>query len=122
VSVGAPGQERQITNVKAGTAPTDAVNVQQLNDHIGSVRNDIDHYRRDASGGIASAVAIANLPQASLAGESMVAIAGGTYSGQSAVAFGVSTATRNGRWVVKASGSTNTRGTVAVGAGAGYRW
>ncbi|RQV05628.1 adhesin [Burkholderia cenocepacia] len=122
VSVGAPGQERQITNVKAGTAPTDAVNVQQLNDHIGSVRSDMDHYRRDASGGIASAVAIANLPQASLAGESMVAIAGGTYSGQSAVAFGLSTATRNGRWVVKASGSTNTRGTVAVGAGAGYRW
>ncbi|WP_071335161.1 YadA family autotransporter adhesin [Burkholderia contaminans] len=122
VSVGAPGQERQITNVKAGTAPTDAVNVQQLHDQIGSVRNDIDHYRRDASGGIASAVAIANLPQASLAGESMVSIAGGTYSGQSAVAFGLSTATRNGRWVVKASGSTNTRGTVAVGAGAGYRW
>ncbi|NTZ09454.1 YadA family autotransporter adhesin [Burkholderia metallica] len=122
VSVGAPGQERQITNVAAGTAPTDAVNVQQLNDHIGSVRSDMDHYRRDASGGIASAVAIANLPQASLAGESMVAVAGGTYSGQSAVAFGVSTATRNGRWVVKASGSTNTRGTVAVGAGAGYRW
>ncbi|RBL67094.1 adhesin, partial [Pseudomonas sp. MWU13-2625] len=48
VSVGAPGQERQITNVKAGTAPTDAVNVQQLNDKIGSVRSDIDHYRRDA--------------------------------------------------------------------------
>lgn len=122
VSVGSPGHERQITNVKAGTAPTDAVNVQQLNDKIGSVRADIDHYRRDASGGIASAVAIANLPQASLAGESMVSIAGGTYSGQSAVAFGLSTATRNGRWVVKASGSTNTRGTVAVGAGAGYRW
>lgn len=122
VSVGSPGHERQITNVKAGTAPTDAVNVQQLNDKIGSVRSDIDHYRRDASGGIASAVAIANLPQASLAGESMVSIAGGTYSGQSAVAFGLSTATRNGRWVVKASGSTNTRGTVAVGAGAGYRW
>ncbi|WP_244136829.1 YadA family autotransporter adhesin [Burkholderia pyrrocinia] len=122
VSVGSPGHERQITNVKAGTAPTDAVNVQQLNDQIGSVRSDIDHYRRDASGGIASAVAIANLPQASLAGESMVSIAGGTYSGQSAVAFGLSTATRNGRWVIKASGSTNTRGTVAVGAGAGYRW
>ncbi|MBN3818092.1 adhesin [Paraburkholderia sp. Se-20369] len=122
VSVGAPGQERQITNVARGTAPTDAVNVQQLNDEIGGVRSDVDHYRRDASGGIASAVAIANLPQASLAGESMVSVAGGTYSGQSAVAFGLSTASRNGRWVVKASGSTNTRGTVAVGAGAGYRW
>ncbi|WP_159462925.1 YadA-like family protein [Caballeronia telluris] len=30
VSVGAVGQERQITNVKAGTADTDAVNVSQL--------------------------------------------------------------------------------------------
>jgi autotransporter adhesin len=30
VSVGASGQERQITNVKAGTADTDAVNVSQL--------------------------------------------------------------------------------------------
>ncbi|SAL51441.1 YadA domain-containing protein [Caballeronia terrestris] len=30
VSVGAKGQERQVTNVKAGTADTDAVNVSQL--------------------------------------------------------------------------------------------
>lgn len=30
VSVGAPGQERQITNVAAGSAPTDAANVGQL--------------------------------------------------------------------------------------------
>nr|WP_244111768.1 YadA-like family protein [Burkholderia gladioli] len=29
---------------------------------------------------------------------------------------------RNGTWVLKASGSTNTRGTVAVGGGVGYRW
>lgn len=79
VSVGAPGQERQITNVAAATAPTDAVNVQQLNDQIGSVRSDMDHYRRDASGGIASGVAIANLPQASPAGESMVAITGHSH-------------------------------------------
>ncbi|MBG0870785.1 YadA-like family protein [Burkholderia sp. 9777_1386] len=122
VSVGSAGNERQITNVAAGTAPTDAVNVQQLNDNINSVRSEIDSNRRDAAGGTASAVAIANLPQASLPGESMVSVAGGTYSGESAAAFGVSTATRNGKWVIKASGSTNTRGTVAVGAGVGYRW
>jgi autotransporter adhesin len=30
ISVGAPGAERQITNVAAGSAPTDAVNVSQL--------------------------------------------------------------------------------------------
>nr|KVA04084.1 transporter [Burkholderia sp. NRF60-BP8] len=122
VSVGSAGNERQITNVAAGTAPTDAVNVQQLNDNINSVRSQIDSNRRDSNGGTASAVAIANLPQASLPGESMVSVAGGTYGGESATAFGISTATRNGKWVVKASGSTNTRGTVAVGAGVGYRW
>jgi len=27
-----------------------------------------------------------------------------------------------GRWILKASGSTNTRGTVAAGAGAAYVW
>ncbi|EDZ99299.1 YadA domain protein, partial [Burkholderia sp. H160] len=122
VSVGSVGAERQITNVAAGTAPTDAVNVQQLNDGLNGVRSDMQSYRRDANSGTASAVAIANLPQASLPGESIVSVAGGTYGGESAAAFGVSTATRNGKWVMKVTGSTNTRGTVAVGGGVGYRW
>ncbi|KVG30511.1 hypothetical protein WJ30_18475 [Burkholderia diffusa] len=122
VSVGSVGNERQITNVADGTAPTDAVNVRQMNSALGSLRSDVEDYRRDSNAGTASAVAIANLPQAALPGESMVSVAGGTYAGQSAVAFGLSTATRNGKWVAKASGSTNTRGTVAVGAGVGYRW
>ncbi|WP_080433062.1 YadA-like family protein [Burkholderia ubonensis] len=122
VSVGSVGNERQITNVEDGTAPTDAVNVRQMNSALGSLRSDVEDYRRDSNAGTASAVAIANLPQAALPGESMVSVAGGTYAGQSAVAFGLSTATRNGKWVAKASGSTNTRGTVAVGAGVGYRW
>ncbi|WP_081079178.1 YadA-like family protein [Burkholderia territorii] len=122
VSVGSVGNERQITNVADGTAPTDAVNVRQMNSALGSLRSDVEDYRRDSNAGTASAVAIANLPQAALPGESMVSVAGGTYAGQSAVAFGLSTATGNGKWVAKASGSTNTRGTVAVGAGVGYRW
>lgn len=33
-SVGAAGNERQMTNVAAGTAPTDAVNVKQLNENL----------------------------------------------------------------------------------------
>jgi len=133
VSVGSTGQARQITNVAAGTESTDAVNVGQLNgaisdvqgnlsNAINSVRSDMNSLRNDANAGTSSAIAMANLPHASLPGESMVSVAGGTYAGQSAVAFGVSTATANRKWIIKASGSTNTRGTVGVGAGAGYRW
>ncbi|WP_408503376.1 hypothetical protein [Paraburkholderia sediminicola] len=51
--------ERQITNVADGTAPTDAVNVRQLNGAINSVRDDMQKYRRDASAGTASAIAMA---------------------------------------------------------------
>ncbi|WP_080410101.1 YadA family autotransporter adhesin [Burkholderia ubonensis] len=114
----ATGLTRTLTNVSAGVAPTDAVNVQQLNDSLGSVRNQIEHDRRDANGGTASAVAIASLPQAPSPGTSVVAISGGSYAGQSAMAVGLSTYA--GRWIFKASGSTNTRGTVAAGVGAGY--
>ncbi|KVU25216.1 peptide ABC transporter permease [Burkholderia ubonensis] len=116
----ATGLTRTLTNVSAGVAPTNAVNVQQLNDSLGSLRNQIEHDRRDANGGIASAVAIASLPQAPSPGTSVVAIGGGSYAGQSAMAVGLSTYAC--RWIFKTSGSTNTRGTVAAGVGAGYAW
>ncbi|WP_323123157.1 YadA family autotransporter adhesin [Burkholderia alba] len=122
VSIGnsATGMTRSLSNVSAGVAPTDAVNVGQLNDSISGVRSQIEHDRKDASGGTASAVAIASLPQAPAPGTSVVSVGGGTYAGQSAMAVGMSTYV--GRWILKASGSTNTRGTVAGGLGAGYVW
>ncbi|CAJ0818852.1 hypothetical protein LMG18101_03757 [Ralstonia flaminis] len=129
VSVGSAGKERQITNVADGTEATDAVNKRQLDgavsglqNQIGNLQNQVESNRRDAAGGTATAVAIANLPQASLPGESVMALAAGSYDGESAMAIGVSTALKNGKWLLKASGSTNTRGTAAVGAGVGFRW
>ncbi|HGL4257456.1 YadA-like family protein [Burkholderia dolosa] len=116
----ATGTTRTLTNVSAGVAPTDAVNVQQLNESVGGLRSQVEHDRADANGGTASAVAIASLPQAPAPGKSVVAVGGGTYAGQSALAVGLSTYV--GRWIFKASGSTNTRGTVAGGVGAGFVW
>ncbi|KWF37439.1 YadA family autotransporter adhesin, partial [Burkholderia pseudomultivorans] len=116
----AAGMTRTLTNVSAGVAPTDAVNVKQLNDSVSGLRSQIEHDRADANGGTASAVAIASLPQAPAPGKSVVAVGGGTYAGQSALAVGLSTYA--GRWILKASGSTNTRGTVAAGVGAGFVW
>ncbi|MBN3758560.1 hypothetical protein G3N95_37010 [Paraburkholderia sp. Tr-20389] len=132
------GGGQRATNIAKGVADTDGVNVKQLNDvvangvkngvqqanaytdlQVNSVRADMEHDRKDAQGGSASAIAIANLPQA-YAGESMVSLAGGAFDGQSAVALGVSTSTQN--WTVKASFTTNTRGSYGGGAGVGYRF
>ena len=130
VSVGAAGSERQITNVAAGTQGTDAVNVNQLNQSAGNTLKQANDYtdsktegtRRDAYAGTAAALAVAGLPQAVLPGRGMVALGGGTYGGQSAVAIGVSQLSDNGIWAYKVSGTTSTRGQFGVSVGAGMHW
>jgi trimeric autotransporter adhesin len=130
VSVGAAGSERQITNVAAGTQGTDAVNVNQLNQSTSGTLKQANDYtdsktegtRRDAYAGTASALAVAGLPQAVLPGRGMVALGGGTYGGQSAVAIGVSQLSENGIWAYKVSGTTSTRGQFGVSVGAGMHW
>ncbi|MCC8397493.1 YadA-like family protein [Paraburkholderia sp. MMS20-SJTR3] len=129
VSVGSPGEERQITNVAPGTQSTDAVNVGQLNNAIAQnqqqfnqLGNAINSYRKDAMAGTAAAMAMANLPQAYLPGKSMASAAAATTGGQSSIAIGVSTLSDNGKWVVKMSGTGNTRGQFGVAAGAGFQW
>ena len=130
VSVGAVGSERQITNVAAGTQGTDAVNVSQLNQNSANTLKQANDYtdsknadtRRDANAGTASALAAAGLPQAVLPGRGMVAIGGGTYGGQSAVAIGVSQLSDNGVWAYKVTGTTSTRGNLGLSVGAGMHW
>jgi autotransporter adhesin len=130
VSVGAAGSERQITNVAPGTQGTDAVNVNQLNQSAGNTLKQANDYtdsktegaRRDAYAGTAAALAVAGLPQAVLPGRGMVAVGGGTYGGQSAVAIGISQLSDNGIWAYKVSGTTSTRGNFGVSVGAGMHW
>jgi autotransporter adhesin len=133
VSVGSSTLSRQVINVAAGTAPTDAVNVQQLNNtlaqansytdsQLAGLRSNIDSYRRDADGGVAMAMAVAGLPQPTGPGKSMVAVAGSAYHGQSGQAIGISTVSENNRWIYKAAVSTNSRGTYGAVVGAGYQW
>ncbi|MDN7852237.1 YadA family autotransporter adhesin [Burkholderia seminalis] len=136
-SVGAKGSERQVTNVAAGTAPTDAVNVQQLNDNlsaastqakgytdqrIGQVYNAFNDLKKDMYGGVASAMAVAGLPQPTGAGRSMVSAATSNYHGQQGFAAGYSYVTESNRWVVKASVTGNTRSDFGAVVGAGYQF
>lgn len=71
--------------------------------------------------GVASAIAMANLPQASSYNEyrHMISAAYGTYGGQSAVSFGVSGITKNNKVTYKLSGSVNSKAELALGAGFG---
>ncbi|MEM5439167.1 YadA family autotransporter adhesin [Paraburkholderia diazotrophica] len=130
VSVGAAGQERQITNVAAGVQGTDAVNVSQLNQSVSSAVGRAKSYtddqvrsvRKDGYGGAAAAIAMAGLPQAVLPGRGMVALAAGTYGGQSAMAVGVSQLSDTGKWVYKLQGTASSRGEVGASIGAGMHW
>ncbi|WP_039599232.1 ESPR-type extended signal peptide-containing protein [Ralstonia sp. A12] len=115
VSVGSAGAERQITNVAAGTAPTDAVNVQQMNNSVRSAR-------QDAMGGVAAAMAVAGLPQSSMPGRTFMAISGSTYGGEYGTAVGASYMTRDGKWTVKAAINTSSRGEVGAVVGGGFYW
>ncbi|WP_346778439.1 YadA-like family protein [Paraburkholderia sp. Tr-20389] len=130
VSVGAAGQERQIANVAAGIQGTDAVNVNQLNQTVGNAVGEAKTYtddqvrsaRKDSYGGAAAAIAMAGLPQAVLPGRGMVALAAGTYGGQSAMALGVSQLSDSGKWAFKLQGTASTRGELGASIGAGMHW
>ncbi|TAA08782.1 hemagglutinin [Pseudoxanthomonas winnipegensis] len=137
VSVGSSGAQRQITNVAAGTADGDAVNMAQFNRGLTGVqdwsRNYVDQRyqetQRDlqrvdnrAMAGVASAMAVAGLPQPYEAGRSMASMAVSGYDGEAGVALGVSAISEGGRWIYRLSGTTNTRGDAGVTVGAGIQW
>ncbi|MBX3562383.1 MAG: YadA-like family protein [Sphingomonas sp.] len=135
--VGANGGPVTLHNVAAGVAPTDAINVAQLNNAMNSavaeaqaytdlrfdlMGRDMTALRRDANGGIAGALAAAALPQASDPGRGMIAMGMGTWQGQAAVAVGLSTRLDNGQAVVRAGATVDTRGRAGANAGVGIQF
>ena len=122
VSVGNIGHERRITNVQDPKNLTDAANKRYVDNSISSVRSELKQTDKKLRGGIAGAVAMANIPTANRAGGTMVGIGVGSFKGQSAVAVGVNRASDSNRVHFKMSGSATTSGDYAVGAGMGYQW
>lgn len=120
---------QQVHGVAAGTAPTDAVNVSQLqateaqiNQRFANVDKHVDRVEDNAYAGVAMALATAGLPQAWQPGKSMIAIAAGTYMGEQGYALGFSHNTENGKWTLKATASGNSQGHFGGSVGAGYMW
>ena len=116
---------QKITNVAAGTDATDAVNVSQLNavsNNINNLSNRINEVEDNANAGTATAIAIANLPQAYEPGARVIAVAAGAYEGETGYAIGYSAISDGGNWIIKASGTGNSQQKFGAGAGVGYRW
>jgi trimeric autotransporter adhesin len=75
-----------------------------------------------ANAGVASAMAMAGLPQAYQPNQSGAAVALGSFHGESSIAVGVSTVSESGRWVYKLNLTDNTRGDAGVAVGAAVMW
>jgi trimeric autotransporter adhesin len=111
VSVGTPGAERRITNVAPGIAPTDAVNLSQLQES-----------QRQSFAGIAMAVALASSKGPALGpGEKSLGAGVGYYGGNSALAITFQGMDRTGTYGYNIGVASNTR-EWTVGAGVSIRW
>jgi len=127
----------RITNVGPAVAATDAINLGQLNSGLAGtlsqanqytdaaladLRFDLRRERRDANGGTAAAMAMSQVPQAFEPGMGIAGVGVSTWQGEQAVAFGFSKASDNGRVVVKATGSYNSRSQGGAAVGVGFQF
>ncbi len=115
----------RITNVAPGVGDTDAVNVGQLKNvtqNVTKLDQRVSKLDKRVRGIGANAAAASSLPQVYIPGKSMVAAAGGVYSGASALAVGYSRASDNGKVIIKLNGTANSEGHYSGGVGVGYQW
>ncbi|ABR74143.1 YadA domain protein [Actinobacillus succinogenes 130Z] len=113
---------KKITNVVAGTADTDAVNVSQLRNSINNANANVRRVDKKLRAGIAQAGAMANIPQVTKNGASGVGVGVANYRNENAVAVGYSRLSDNGKHIVKLSAGADTRGYGMTGAGYMYQW
>ena len=125
VSVGSSTQQRRITNVMDGIAPSDVATVGQLNGLDGRLNvlngrlNAVTH-RADA--GAAAAMAVAGLPQAFRPGKGMIGVAIGHWRGETAFAIGASKVFDDGHTVFRAGATFDHRGSGSANAGIGWQF
>ncbi|RKF38400.1 YadA-like family protein [Paraburkholderia fungorum] len=113
VSVGSAGNERRITNVAAGQAPADAVNMQQF-------QGGMNEIARNAYSGTASAIALTMVPEVDANKNLAIGVGTAGYKGYQAVAVGLSARVTQSLKVKLGAGISSA--TTTVGAGAAYQW
>lgn len=91
-----------------------------INHRVDNLQRDVSRIDKNASGGTAAAMAMANLPQSWKPGQTGVSASASNYRGQQGYALGISTMSNNGKWVVKGSVAGSSRGSVGAAAGVFY--
>jgi trimeric autotransporter adhesin len=92
------GNERQITNVAAGTQATDAVNLAQLNSVASSLSYQIANVRNGAYSAAAASMAVQSAPY--VPGHTTLRLGGGSYGGQGAVGLTMRRTSDDGSWSI----------------------
>ncbi|MEN5427138.1 YadA-like family protein, partial [Stenotrophomonas pennii] len=127
-SVGAPGQERVVSNVAPGVRPTDAVNLQQLEQGLQDGRDYTDarihelDRRLDRMGAITAAYAGMATNTAGLAGDNRVGAGVGAQNGRTALAVGYQRILGMKKNVSVSLGGAFSGSDQSVSAGAGFSW
>ena len=135
VSVGGENLKRRIQGLADGAEDDEAVTVAQLKKVQKSIQNqgtnekyikdnyynktEVDKKIDFTLGGVANAVAIANLPNVSGDKKFSLAASYGYYGSSHSVAIGFSGINDKQNFTYKLSGSVNTKGNLALGVGAG---
>ena len=101
------------TNTKAIQANTRA---------IGNLDRKSGKVEKKARAGVASAIAVANIPQVTLPGKSAVGIGAGGHAGQHAVAARYTRMSDNAKWIISGSVGVTSQKEVNYGAGVTYQW
>lgn len=131
VSMGSANQQRQVTNVAAGTQGTDAVNLNQLNatlsqannytnQAVGQLQQSVNSTARTAYSGIAAATALSMIPEVDQGKSLSMGVGVGSFQGYQAVAVGA-TARITNNIKMRAGVGTSSAGT-AYGIGASMQW
>jgi hypothetical protein len=126
VSVGSEGNERQITNVAAGTQRTDAANWGQVQDAVNGVRDWADQKfhqmdkRINRMGAMGAAYGQMAFSANGLDTKNRLGVGVGTQGGQSALAVGYSRQIKPN--LNLSFGGSASAGDVSVGAGMAYGW
>mgnify|MGYP001142801495 FL=1 len=127
VSVGSASSQRRITHVAAGTDPTDAVNVGQLDSvasgieqQVSGVQKQVGYNLREARAGIALALAASSLQYDQRPGKASLSAAFGNFKGQSGIAVGFGYSASD-RFRINASFEASP-GTSDYGVSAGASW